>query len=175
MRTGRNVLVTAVSAVVLAVTSLLGAGQATADARSDDICLVNLDTRRECFWVGFGALSTVPGYVYHRWQYADGGWSGFQPLNAYSTSDIAGASNANGRLEVFIRGTNGNLLHNWQVTPGGNWNGWQSLGGNIAAGTDPRVYVSNNRIHVNVTWIDGSTRLRHQTQPNCCWSNWIAI
>lgn len=37
------------------------------------------------------------------------------------------ASNRDGRLEVFGIGTDHALWHDWQVTPGGGWSGWNSL------------------------------------------------
>ena len=38
-----------------------------------------------------------------------------------------------GRLEIFARGTDYALWHNWQVSPGGSWSGWNSLGGILVA------------------------------------------
>jgi hypothetical protein len=39
--------------------------------------------------------------------------------------------NADGRLEVFVRGSNGALYHKWQISPNDGWSGWASLGGKI--------------------------------------------
>ena len=41
------------------------------------------------------------------------------------------ASNADGRLEVFVRGTDDALWHMWQTAPNNGWSGWASLGGVI--------------------------------------------
>jgi hypothetical protein len=40
-------------------------------------------------------------------------------------------ANWDGRLEVFVldRSNGGALYHKWQLTPGGSWSGWASLGG----------------------------------------------
>jgi hypothetical protein len=35
--------------------------------------------------------------------------------------------NADGRLEVFVIGSDGNLWHIWQTTPGKAWSSWASL------------------------------------------------
>ncbi|MEW2401774.1 hypothetical protein [Streptomyces sp. NPDC046862] len=39
--------------------------------------------------------------------------------------------NADGRLEVFARGTDGALWHTWQTRPNGGWGGWATLGGQV--------------------------------------------
>jgi hypothetical protein len=69
------------------------------------------------------------------------------------------ASNADGRLEVFVRGTDNNLYHKWQTAPNGAWTpNWSGLGGvldgNIGAGrnADGRLEVfvrgtDNNLYH----------------------------
>ena len=42
--------------------------------------------------------------------------------------------NSDGRLEVFVRGTDDALWHIWQTVPhGGPWSAWASLGGNITS------------------------------------------
>lgn len=58
-------------------------------------------------------------------------WSGF--------SDLGGSSAFHptivrwlGHLEVFIRATNGTLMHDWQLS-NGSWSGWQGLGGSVAS------------------------------------------
>ena len=43
--------------------------------------------------------------------------------------DLAVAQNADGRLEVFARGTDKALWHIWQTAPNNGWSGWASLGG----------------------------------------------
>ena len=53
------------------------------------------------------------------------------------TSTIAVGGNADGRLEVFVRGTHNALWHNWQTAPNGGWSGWNSLGGGLTS--DPVV------------------------------------
>ena len=35
--------------------------------------------------------------------------------------------NADGRLEVMLTGSDGNLWHIWQTTPGGTWGTWATL------------------------------------------------
>jgi hypothetical protein len=46
-------------------------------------------------------------------------WSGWKSEGGGLTSDIAVGQNADGRLEVFARGGDNALHHNWQTQPGG--------------------------------------------------------
>ena len=38
-------------------------------------------------------------------------------------------NDADGRLEVFARGTDNALWHIWQTAPSNGWSSWASLGG----------------------------------------------
>jgi GH25 family lysozyme M1 (1,4-beta-N-acetylmuramidase)/acylphosphatase len=55
--------------------------------------------------------------------------------------------NADGRLELVARGTDGAIWHDWQTSANGNWNGWASLGGQapgnpvVSADADGRLEV----------------------------------
>jgi hypothetical protein len=40
-------------------------------------------------------------------------------------------TNSDGRLELFCLGSDKSLYHKWQLTPGGAWSGWASLGGKL--------------------------------------------
>ncbi len=67
------------------------------------------------------------GALWHSWQLSAGGaWGTWNSLGAPSSSiqaqgDPFVAENADGRLEAFVGGSDGNLWHTWQVTPGGEW------------------------------------------------------
>jgi hypothetical protein len=178
-------LAAAVGATVLAACLTTGAGQATAAPAAagpigtqdfSEVCLFNWDNREECFWVGTATTLSIPGAVYHQWQFADGSWSGPASLGGKATSGIDGARNADGRLEIFVRGNDGALWHMWQLSKGGSWSGWASLGGNIAFGpgsTGPFVYVIDGRIYVDVYGPDNLWHTKFQTALNCCWSGWV--
>ncbi|MDX3698060.1 M23 family peptidase, partial [Streptomyces europaeiscabiei] len=45
------------------------------------------------------------------------GWSGWESLGGFITSDIAVNRNADGRMEFFARGTDNAVYHKWQVAP----------------------------------------------------------
>jgi hypothetical protein len=59
--------------------------------------------------------------------------------------DPALGRNADGRLEAFVRGTDGRIWHQWQASPGGDWSGWAPLGADPApildGGGRPTVFT----------------------------------
>src|SRR5208337_3868673 len=90
----------------------------------------NTDGRLEMFYIGKDDI------LYHAWQLAPGGgtgWSGGDLLTtAQNTAkQLAVASNADGRLEVFYIGMDDILYHVWQAKPvtGTAWSGGILLGG----------------------------------------------
>jgi hypothetical protein len=63
---------------------------------------------------------TAPGsYSWTDWSYLGGSIAGVP----------SAARNADGRIEVFVRGTDNALYHIWQTSPGGAWSGYGELGG----------------------------------------------
>jgi len=82
-------------------------------------------------------------------------WSGFSRLGGVTiVGDPAVARNADGRLEVFVVGTDHSLYHNFQTLAGSNsWSGFTRLGGNVI--TDPVVGEdADGRIEVFVVGTD---------------------
>jgi len=74
------------------------------------------------------------------------------------------------RLDVFVRGTDGALWHKYYQN---GWSGWQSLGGQLAAGTGPAVASwSAGRLDVFVQGTDGA--LWHKYYQNG-WSGWQSL
>ena len=78
------------------------------------------------------------GNVWHDWQLAADvpnsgltNWNGWTDnlSGVLSTGSAAVVKNLNNTLEVFVPSSTGDVYHNWQLTPGGNWNGWSDLGG----------------------------------------------
>jgi len=56
--------------------------------------------------------------LWHKWQVApNGSWSNWASEGGVLTSNIAVASNQDGRLEVFALGTDQALWHDWQTQP----------------------------------------------------------
>ena len=67
----------------------------------------------------------------HRQTAPSGGWSAWAtpggPAVAVSNGAPFPGVNADGRLETFVTGTDGNIYHIWQTTPGGGWSTWVLL------------------------------------------------
>ena len=76
----------------------------------------------------------------------------FEKLGGVFTESPAVSSWASGRLDVFVRGTNTNLMHRWWS---GGWSGWENLGGVLQAGSSPAaVSWGPNRIDVLIRGTD---------------------
>jgi hypothetical protein len=138
----------------------------------------NADGRLEVFF------NSQDGIIWHIWQTSPGGtWSSWaslnKPPNISFTSGTAVGENADGRLEVFITGSDGMLWHIWQVTAGGGWhNSWFSLGRPSAANLEsPPAVVRNADGRLEVFSIDTNGALWHiwQTSPNGTWSSWVSL
>jgi hypothetical protein len=92
--------------------------------------------------------------------------------------ETATAKNADGRMEVFVRGNDDNLYHNWQVTAGGAYSGWASLGapagkklnGNIVVGTN-----TDGRLEVFGRASDNSLWHIYQNTGFASWSSWYSL
>ncbi|MGH9984399.1 MAG: discoidin domain-containing protein, partial [Nitrososphaeraceae archaeon] len=62
-----------------------------------------------------------------------------------SNSNPAIAINSDGRLEVFVVGTNNALYHKWQSSPGSSaWSEWNSLDGFVTPGSSPAVAINGD-------------------------------
>jgi len=78
--------------------------------------------------------------------------------------------NADGRLEIFAVGTNGELFHAWQVAVNGGWSGWASFGGNFR-GTPVATRNADGRLEVFVTTSTGALAHAWQITLSGSWSN----
>jgi hypothetical protein len=103
-----------------------------------------------------------------------GGWSAWASLGGDATSDVTVAMNGDGRLEIFVRGTDAALWHRWEESPGGAWSGWASLGGSVHqpfATSD-----ANGQLEVFVAG-NGSGPLYRiaQKTPGGGWDSWTGM
>ena len=67
-------------------------------------------------------------------------------------------------MEVFVRGIDGAVYHNWQTAPNNGWSGWGSLGGWIDL-----LEVGNNqdgRLEIFARGSDAAMYHNWQTAPN---------
>ncbi len=84
--------------------------------------------------------------------------------------------NADGRLEVFVRGKNNDLLTSTQSCPGCGWDSWRSLGGSfqsdpvINQNADGRLeaFVRNSNYGIDHTW-------QTTTKGNGNWHAWQPV
>ena len=102
-----------------------------------------------------------------------GAWSDWASEGGVLTSDIAVERNADGRLELFVRGTDNAVWHKWQVAPNSSWSGWASEGGvitsNIAVGRN-----ADGRLELFVRGSDNAVWHKWQVAPNSSWSGWAS-
>jgi hypothetical protein len=143
------------------------------------ITLTDVDGLAEKFWVGTQNGHSVPGALWHEWQNTDRTYSAPVSLGGWLTSDIAGASNNDGRLEIFGRAGGGDLAHIWELAPNGStgWSAWASLGGALAANIGPGTRnffgdTGSYLIFVRVFGPDGFYHCKAQQLANGAWSDW---
>ena len=94
---------------------------------------------------------------------------GFETLGGALTSAPAAASWATGRLDVFARGTSGELIH---LGYNGFWaTDWQDLGGSIALDSSPAAVAS--AVHPLDVFVRGQDdTLWHKYYSGSTWSAW---
>ncbi|CAH1087662.1 putative baseplate assembly protein [Candidatus Nitrotoga sp. 1052] len=95
-------------------------------------------------------------------------WSNWQSLGGVLTSDPATVSWGDGRIDVFVRGTDNALWHKWF---NGTWSGWESLGGVLSSGPDVSSWAAG-RLDVFVRGADNA--LWHKWF-NGTWSGWESL
>lgn len=140
----------------------------------------NADGRLEVF-TRVGLMST--GVVWHIWQNPTPamGWSGWDvlgsPPGGVAPRFLAVGRNADGRLELFVLGTSGDLWHIWQMSAGAGWSGWDSLG------APPGVLLisfsvgenADGRLEAVAVGTDSAVWHISQTAPNSGWSAWASL
>jgi len=102
-----------------------------------------------------------------------GAWSNWASEGGVLTSDIAVDRNADGRMEVFVRGTDNAVWHKWQIAPNSSWSGWASLSGVITS----NICIGRNadgRLEVFVRGTDNALWHKWQTAPSNGWSGWAS-
>ena len=81
---------------------------------------------------------------------------------------------ADGRLAVFVRGSNGAVYENRHQFGGGSWTGWASLGGWI--GNNPAVgQFADGRLVIFVQGTNSAPYLKWQVAPNGAWTEWVLL
>ncbi len=147
----------------------------------------NIDGRLEAFLLGKN------GVLGHCWQLAPGkDWSEWlsqgQPPNNTFPAFPRAKRNADGRLEVFISGSDYTPWHIWQLAPGKNdWSSWSSLGQpvgidlltiDVGQNLDGRleVFSAGSKDQASSTVpVDLALWHRWQLAPNGGWSEWASL
>jgi hypothetical protein len=96
-------------------------------------------------------------------------WSEWESLGGELTSPPAAVSWGEGRIDVFVRGTDRALWHKWFT--GGEWSHWESLGGELNFGPAVSSWGSR-RLDVFVRGTDNT--IFQRTFDNG-WHDWTSI
>jgi acylphosphatase len=100
----------------------------------------------------------------------------WMPLGGQWPGNPSLARNADGRLELFLRGYDSNLYHLWQTAPNGAWSApWEPMGGQWHR--DP-VVARNRDGRLEIFIVGDDTSLYHlwQTAPSNGWSSpWASL
>ena len=83
------------------------------------------------------------------------------------------AVGAIGRLEVFARGADKAVWHNWQTAPNNGWSGWASMGGWVDIIKSARN--ADGRLEIFARGADRAVWHIWQTAPNNGWSGWASL
>jgi hypothetical protein len=143
----------------------------------------NADSRLEVF--GF---QPAPGgqSIAHNWQTApNSGWNGWASLGSPPQNDVLShvgvSSNADGRLQGFVRYGAMSVGAMWtisQTAPSNGWSSWSALNvsvGNVTSG--PIVVVANadGRLELFATAEPAGTTHAWQTSPGGSWSAQVSL
>jgi Repeat of unknown function (DUF346) len=115
----------------------------------------------------FGRLSN--GHLGHIW-YTSGYWNGPQDLGGSVASEPS-AVLAGGHVQVFWKGTDGNLWTGIEESPG-QWSGATSLGDGTLGSAPHAIGQSNGTI--DVFWGGGGGQLYHDFTTGGAWHGWEA-
>ena len=125
---------------------------------------------------GGGDGGNMVGTLLHKWQTSAGTstWSSYSSLGGTMApnSNVAVAMNSDGRLQVFVVGTNNQLYNKVQTaTDSSTWTGWTSLGGGVKSDTTPAV-ARNGDGRLQVIVVGTSNQLYYKTQTSPGSSTW---
>ncbi|MFN2466195.1 MAG: hypothetical protein ABR598_08035 [Candidatus Dormibacteria bacterium] len=121
------------------------------------------------------------GDIWHAWEASvNGTWTQWYDLGAPSSgtfaSDPAIGINPDGRLEVFVTGSDSSVYHAWQTTPGGGWSRFYSLGGFVKNhGIAAIATNTDGRLELFAVGGDGAVWHAWQTSVGGGWSSWYRL
>ncbi len=139
------------------------------------------DGRLELFAIG------KTGFLYHNYQNSpEGSWSGWIAMgttnNVWAQNGLpAVGKNADGRLELFIVGTDGSVNHIYQKVAGSsattNWTSFSILSSSDVSQTAKLAVGTwaNGVQDLFVIGTDGVLYHNYQTSPNGVWSGFVSL
>ena len=144
------------------------------------VSVVGYDDSQGC-WICKNSWGTGFGEQgYFRIQYGDCGidatmWAvdAVLPPPGFG-SGIGTINNADGRMEVFVRGLDGASYHKWQTSAGGGWSGWDDLGG-ILTSKHGVGRNADGRLEIFVRGTDNAVWHNWQTSAGGGWSGWDSL
>ncbi len=130
--------------------------------------IVNRDGRLEVFGI------SPDRTLWNCWQQdrPNGNWHDWCQLgDNWKVSNVIPARNEDGRLEIFVLGEDKAVYNKWQKWPGGEFSGWNYLGGQLKSGVSVG-YSIDGRMELFALGINNDIQHRWQTAPNNGWSDW---
>lgn len=104
-----------------------------------------------------------------------GAWAGWISLGGVATSEPVAVVNNDGRVQVFVRGTDNTVSTRRQTAAGSStWEAWLGLGGSLRSAPAAAVNT-NGRVQVFVRWADGALWTRAQTSAGGAWGSWSSL
>jgi PASTA domain len=124
--------------------------------------------------------------LYHQWETAVGtfSWSGWNSFDAASTPDKrfvdhpVVAPGADGRLELFLTGGDGNMYHAWQTSASNAWSDWVNEGtpgGGFITAAPALARNGDGRLEIFALAIDGNIYHKWQTAASNGWGLWTLL
>ena len=115
------------------------------------------------------------GQVKYNRRTSAGTWAGWINLGGVATSEPVAVVNNDGRVQVFVRGTDNTVSTRRQTSAGSStWDAWVSLGGSLRS--MPAVAVNTDgRVQLFVRWSDGGLWTRAQTSAGGAWGSWSSL
>ena len=115
------------------------------------------------------------GALRYRRRTSLGVWGDWQSLGGNATSGPSAVVNSDGRIQVFVRGTDQKLYTRRQTVVGQDgWEAWSGLEGELSS-APAAVTNSNGQLQVFVRWSDGSLRTRQQNSAAGSWRDWTSL
>ena len=122
------------------------------------------------------------GGLWHQWQEEVGtdDWSGWVSEGTAGGGlrdhPVIGSS-ADGRLELFMTGSDGNIWHMWQTVASNGWSAWATLGsagGGFGDAAPGLGRSGDGRLELFAAGVDGNLWHKWQTVASNGWSGWIS-